>query len=385
MGLLSSRINYMFALSILFAFEFLSNMMVTFVGELPGLLFAFAVNGVCIGFVDGILNFIFLLLWGRQAMPFVQIAYFIMGCGMISAPVLSKLFLSVPLDEVVMVGVEFTENSETRVTRLYLIVAVFQGINAGIFLIVWFFYPETTDHPSRLKQDTGEESESSDAGSKRRWRIIVVILHLICMHVYYGVEVSFGSYLTAYSVQIGLTKADGAQLTTLFWSTFTVFKAVAILYIPWIGYASNTLLGLTVMLVGSVLLLPFGGSSSSDTRLLSAGVGMTGTGLSVIYSSTLLFLEEYMPITGVLGSLMCVSVAMGEFTFPALISLFIESYPTMLMWTGLFSAVTMILAFSLIVVICRNKLTTQTQASISIGHVQPTAETDVEKNIDSRG
>ena len=360
MGLLSSRLNYMLALAVLFAVEFMSNLMAGLSGDYNILLSAFGLNGVCIGFVDGILNFIFLLLWGREAMPFMQLGYFMMGCGMIASPMLSKLFLSVPVTDIMEDGLEVVHMSETHVSRLYLLVALFQLLNALLVLGVWFAYPETTDHPSRATNEqqplvTAVGRMAKSDSDKRVWRILVIVLHLICVHVYYGIEVAFGSYLTTFAVEseLHLSKEQGTRLTTLFWSMFTLFKAVAILYIPFVGNACNILLGLAVMLAANGFLLPFG---QSNVTLLWIGVAVIGAGLSSIYACMLRYLEDFVPISGVLGAMTCVSVVMGEFTFPVLISFFIESHPTVLLWAVLFSSLVMATLFPAIMLICLSRL-----------------------------
>ena len=166
---------------------------------------------------------------------------------------------------------------------------------------------------------------------------------------------TFGSYLTTFAVKchLKLSKADGAHLTTLFWSTFTLFRIATVFYITLIGNEINIFASLSVILAANVLLVPF---ADNNVYLLWTGVALIGIGVSSVWACVFGFLEEHFPVSPLVSAFMIVSATLGEFVFPAIISLFIRSYPMILMWITLFCSAGIAILFSFMSLICRFKI-----------------------------
>ena len=383
------------------------------------LLLVFALAQIPLGMFEAGSNMYILHLWGSQMTPFMQSLHFAFGVGALLAPVVAAPFLNEQEDgetqdadcDGTTVSATFTGNSSNisdsvsesfhpelvRLVYPYSIAAAVMLANSLFYLIVWWIYPLTSAHPSKRLQQQEQSSaanssttltrcrsqastlDDSDVDACKRqesfqmdmmeqqpadrttslsykmWKVIVVMLTLIFMHIYLGLEITFGSYLMTFAVKcnLNLSKADGAHLTTLFWSTFTLFRIFTVFYIEFVGNQLNIFASLTVVLIANVLLVPFG---SHNLPLLWTGVALIGIGVSSIWACVFGFLEEHFAVTSLISAFMIVSAVLGEFVFPVVISSFINCYPMILMWVTLFCSCGITIAFCLMSLICRTKL-----------------------------
>ena len=186
------------------------------------------------------------------------------------------------------------------------------------------------------------------------WKYTAVILTMIFAHLYYGVELTFGSFLVTYVVEaLGKSKKDGTRLTSLFWGTFTFWRLTTVFYIEYIGAEMNILGMLTVILLGNVLLIPF---ASSSEVCLWMGVAVIGLGTSSIWSAMFGYLEEHFPVTSKISGSLIVSAAFGEFIFPVIISYFVTTAPDVFLWVTLFCSLALTLIFLLLMYVMRYKV-----------------------------
>lgn len=281
---------------------------------------------------------------------------------------------------------------QVRLVYPYTILAIVSALSAAFTLLIWFYEPETTGHPSRLpdlsnhhepvpqeevetnhvqlevavvpgegesKQVDQEEEEEGNNHRQTRsykcYKVLTILLVMLFMHTYLGLEISFGSYLTTFVVKSGLplTKSDGAHITTTFWATFTLFRVLTVFYIEYVRTEANILASLVIILLANCFLVPFGDTS---VPFLLTGVCLIGIGTSSVWASLFGYMEEFFPVTSFIGSLIVISAVTGEFVFPYVISNFIDHYPRILIWVTLFCSVSTSLLFLLIMLLCRVKL-----------------------------
>lgn len=412
MGVLYSRVNILLSTSITFAFSAVLTAAVPHVTVLWPLLLIFVLNGTCLGFFEAACNVTMLYLWGREAMPFMQALNFMYGSGAMIAPLIAEPFLIVRNES------EDSETRNTSIPDIfhpeevmlvypYSIAAVILVLCAVTNFILWIMFPDTTEHPSRTPLASKNSNNNNDKdndrisikelaldvsnlmhgteiiisirqasclnlpgqvenhadngqGSRRsenyfRWKCAVLALVFLFMHIYLGLEVSFGSYLPAFVVQsdMRLTKATGAHMTTLFWGMFTFVKVTTIFYIKWIGNQANLLMSLLVMVTASGILKVYGNESET---MMWVGVGLIGAGLSSVWGCMFGYLEDLFPVSSLIASLMVVSAMLGEFVFPVIISSFIQTYPQILLWVVLLCSSSMTILFMLIMLICNTKI-----------------------------
>ena len=411
-GVIYERINFLAGTGVAYILAACLTLSFGFLRSLWSLLLAFTLNGACLGFVEAGSNVFILHLWGRETAPFMQSLHFMFGSGSLIAPLIAEPFLIVrnSTDAADVHGGGSDDSNrifhpdEVRLYGPYSIIACLLLANAILILSVFKVYPVTEPHPTRVaaapeaapasaaqpetngtrngslasEEDEGigestdsvkaavplpNESQTKDDGSRlvydkhyAGYKILTIVLVLIFMHIYLGLEISFGSYLMTFAVNsdLKLSKATGAHLTTLFWSTFTLCRVVTILVVNKVGNGCVICVSLSVTLIATAILTPFGNSSEP---LLWTGIALIGCGMSAVWACMFVFLEEYFPVTSVVGSLMIVSGVLGEFVFPVIISAFIKDYPQILLWTVLFCSVSISLLFAAISLILRSKLT----------------------------
>ena len=248
----------------------------------------------------------------------MQALHFWFGSGALLAPMIAEPFL--------IIRNETEENilehsNETRIyhpenVRLltpYAVIAGYLVFNAVINFLIYKKYPVTTEHPSRAAKqepEAPEQLESVDGKQFKKmtvmepeivynknyknWKILTILLTLLFMHIYLGLEISFGSFLMTFSVKsdLKLTKATGAHLTTLFWATFTFIRLGTILVIQWAGNCAIILISMSIVLIANVILAPFG---NSNETLLWAGVALIGMGMSSVWACIFGYLKNFSP------------------------------------------------------------------------------------------
>jgi FHS family Na+ dependent glucose MFS transporter 1 len=388
-GAIYSRINFQQAISIAFLLSACLTVSVAYLRKLWLLFLIFVLNGACLGFFEAGSNVYLLQLWGKETAPFMQAIHFMFGSGALIAPLVAKPFLI----ERNLTEMEMYENpnvtrvyhpDQTKLIAPYGFIAAFLVVNALFNLIVYRIYPVTEEHPSRKARqqpETGHQLDSingNHSGDKKtnnnhpeeklynknykRWKILTIALVLLFMHTYLGLEISFGSFLMTFAVKsdLALTKATGANITTLFWSTFTLIRVITIFVIEWAGNAVIILISMTIALGANIILFPY---ANTDETMLWAGVAMIGIGMSSVWACIFGYLEEFFPVTSVIGSLMIVSAVLGEFVFPVIISAFIKEYPQILMDVVLFCSCSIFTLFLFIMLLCRTKLSPITKKS----------------------
>lgn len=313
----------------------------------------------------------------------MQALHLMYGLGALAAPLIAQPFLVETSDVDTLKpndnNAEVFHPEKVRLIVPYFIVATQMMCNAVIFFLLWRAHPETEPHPSRtqpvkvdlrLPESTSNDDRKNDARScapestitctaidqsDRKYKGIVCVLVILFMHIYYGLEITFGSFLMTFAVKskLRLTKADGAHLSSLFWSTFTFLRLFTVFYIEWVGAELNIFVCLVVILIANGILVPYG---NKDVSMLWTGVAMIGLGTSSIWSCMFGYLEEYFPVTNMIAAGMIVAAIVGEFVFPVVISTVVDEMPEILLWVTLFCSVMISILFTLIVIVCRLKL-----------------------------
>lgn len=191
------------------------------------------------------------------------------------------------------------------------------------------------------------------------WKVFVVIMATAFMHIYYGLEITFGTFLTTFANKspIKLETTEGATITSIFWATFTFWRLPTIFYVEWIGPIRTILINLVVLVIGNIILVPWG---STHTWALYTGTALVGLGASPIWASMFGLLELFFPVTSGIASTMITAAMIGEFIFPTIISGFVACTPKVFVWVALFCSLSVITLFGAITLVCLYKLTEPT-------------------------
>lgn len=233
-------------------------------------------------------------------------------------------------------------------------------VNALFHLLLWLTFPVTEEHPSRMCQreaDICADTAHLLQKGKRYtiWKLVTIVLVLMLMHIYYGLEISFGSYALTFAVHshLKLSKSTGAYLTAAFWSSYTFPKVLAFFLVKWIGSEKTIVCSLVVTLIGNVVLVPFGNDSP---LCLWIGTVIVGIGMSSNWGCMFSYVEEIFYLTSSMGSFMIGAAMAGDFVFPTLISMVIEQKPTFLLWTICSYSIAITILFLMIMGLRRTKM-----------------------------
>jgi FHS family Na+ dependent glucose MFS transporter 1 len=376
-GIIYGKVNFQLASCIIFLLASLFSFLMPFAQTLVFLLSLFAVNGICLGFFEAGASVFMLHLWGKEAADFIQALQLMYGAGSLIAPLIAQPFLvAIEKDFILVNGteVEIFHPEMTKMIYPYSILAAFMAFNAVFLLIIWIVHPETPDHPSRFEEedetkdqelknqsygsiiiDAKTESIPSESSHTKVWKVLIIFLVIIFMHITFGLQVSFGSYLMTFAVNshMRLSKSIGAYLTTLYWTAFSLTKVAAIFFVNKLGHEVTILISLIMMMFGGALLVPFG---DTDVTVLWIGVGLEGIGISSIFACVFGYMELYFPVTDLIGSLIAMSSVLGELSFPVIISHFIEADPQILMIILMGSSCILTAIFLFIMFVCKTKL-----------------------------
>jgi len=387
--------------------------------DLYALLCCFFVNGILLGAFEAAANAFLLHMWGKEIGPFMQAFDFFFGVGALLAPLVAQPFLleteNLDIDFTTLFPIFANETTtpvsvysstmeyynslktdispdDLKLVYPYSIIALVLAFNSVFLLILWIHSPNIEEHPSRAKPvttkskydaatstatiststtletlETGIERLRSNSKSTqtpitkdivnqyKKSKLFAVILSMMFMHTYYGLELTFGSFLVTFAVEsdLKLSKRIGVQMTALFWGTFTFWRLITIFYIEYIGNGLNIFACLTVVMIGNLLLVPFGNSS---VTCLWIGVALMGLGTSSIWSSLFGYLEDNFKVTSRISSSMIVSAMVGEFIFPIVISTFVAETPQVFLYVTLFCSISLVLLFLGLVSVMRLRI-----------------------------
>lgn len=146
------------------------------------------------------------------------------------------------------------------------IAALFYFVVLLGFLLVYFLFPENTIHPSRTECDPNEDSQAKKDKFKlnkpvsKYTRIFIVVLSIIAMHAYCGLEISFGSLLSPFAVKSNLqmTKSEASFLTSSYWGCFTFLRVFSLIAIIYLSPRLLLMLNFIIIMLSNAILMPFG-------------------------------------------------------------------------------------------------------------------------------
>ena len=352
-GCLYPKVNFQLTSACLWTYMALLKFVVPFLPSLPWLLTQSALFGIGLGAFETGLNAFVSILWGQENMPFRQIILMILGCGTIVSPLVLEPFLMTKEDARMNETILYHPDQVKLIYPFSILSAIFASTAIFTFC-VWFYFPETTNHPSRIVCDPESQKGAKD-WKDSWWSIAVVVLVIFFVFLDMGVEGPMNSMIASFAIhsKIGLSPQSAARLTSLLFTCTTLTRAASVLYVPLISVDGNWVLNCILMLSASNILLFFGNQSE---QLLWLGVGLMGmstaTNVPCIYG----YMEQYFPVSSMISSMFCIANGVSFMLFPYIVSNFIVDQPHFFLYSN--SLVSTCLAVTLItvVILCRFKL-----------------------------
>ena len=398
-GIIYPYVNFQLFVSICMGATVIMHVWIPFNRTYPELITTFFVNGIFSGFTGTAANIHMIELWGKENGPFLQALHFSYGVGALISPLIVRPYL---LESEFIEGMEpetlllstmngtvtererVQEESYTRddVQLRYpcWIVAGFTLIPTIIYFLLWRLHPKSNPHPSRLadnailnnvdqgdpeklkkqqemKDKLQEVDRQRNTKSYKIYKFVAIGLMMCFMPIYYGVELTFGNYLATFAVKsdLHLSKATGADMTSLYWAMFTFFRLSTVFYIDYLGAEMNIVMNTIVILAANAVLSPLYFGYQLNWCLWMGSV-MMGMGCSSIWASAFGYLETYFPVSSRIASFVMVSTAIGDFSIPFIMSQYIKDYPNVFLYITLVSSLIMTLVFLAVVVVCKLKL-----------------------------
>lgn len=327
------------------------------------------IMGIVLGFVDTSFNVFLIHIWGMKNPPFLHALHFCYGVGALISPLVARPFLLRYPEKggrESLHGSQYTRE-DVQLVYPYFIIAGYFFLVSMFFWILWKVSPQTPRHPSSEgdapddgsddKYNDKEKSVTFDLKSHKRYRRLLVIA-LIClfMHLYCGLEIIFGDFISPFVVKsdLHMSQQTGALISSVFWIALTFCRLGAVFFIDYIGVERNIFLNLTFIVISSTILLPFGTSTQWG---IWAGSVFMGLGLSSTWPSIYGFMEQYFHVTSRIAASLIISASIANLTIPAIISPLLTAYPQIFVITTAVIAVGMITLFTSITILCRRNLT----------------------------
>ena len=194
------------------------------------------------GNVDTAGNVIILNIWeGRDSGPYMHAVHFTFGLGAFLAPLIARPFLVNEASEVSHHGVH--QESQLNITEsdsppdfdsywtiktLYPLISCY-GMVTTVGCIYYFLRDRQVSNTSPTAEIKTDQDKPDQVGD--RIKLLIVGLLGIFFFLYVGMEVAFGTFISVFAVESDLkfSRAQGSDVTAVFWGTFAAMRGVAVL------------------------------------------------------------------------------------------------------------------------------------------------------------
>jgi MFS transporter, FHS family, Na+ dependent glucose transporter 1 len=248
------------------------------------LLFAIFLNGLASGILDVGGNTLLIWTHGEKSGPFMNGLHFFFGVGSLIAPLLLARILLLTGD----------------ITWMFWTFTI-----ACIPMAIWFWYlAEPT--PSVAQED----------GKNTSFPIVPVMLVVVLLVFYVGLEMGFGSWIYTYALTLNLeTEITAAYLTSAFWGSFTFGRLVAI----WISTRFRPVTIIWTDIIGCVLGILIIMLWKDSNAALWSGTIILGFSMASMFPTIILLAGERIQITGTVTGLFLLGSGGGNMLLPWLI------------------------------------------------------------------
>ena len=295
-------------------------------------------NGSSLGALENGINVLTIETWrgvdiGAGLFHSIHFAF---SVGTFVAPLLSIPFLS-----------SHEENRPSRINVFYALMAAVHLLVAAVF-----FFLSIVEARDRSVAQNAAEKKDEKAAKYSKSAIFLVALMLVYYCVYIGLEYTLSNFLTAFAVEseLGLSKAEGAEATSIFWGCFALTRFLGIFAAMKLTPAAILTVCFSLITVSNVLLSVY---AQTYAILFQVCVGGMGLGMGPIYAAGMTWLEQFMPITNKICGALTVSVYFATVAFPLGLGQFITDTPMVIMHTSLVCSVANTLVFVAAVILVK--------------------------------
>jgi FHS family Na+ dependent glucose MFS transporter 1 len=171
-------------------------------GSLPVLLLIFFINGLPIGLINTGSNTLLMWTHDAKAGPYINGLHFAFGLGAFLAPTVFA--------QVINLGGAY-QHAYWALAGL--------AVPIGLFVL---FLPGSPEHPDKRE-------DSAHSQQNLRNVLPAVIIAMLFLFFYVGSELTFGNWIYTYALTLNLADVTrAAYLTSAFWLTFTIGRAISV-------------------------------------------------------------------------------------------------------------------------------------------------------------
>lgn len=317
--------------------------LVALVSNLCSLILVFVASGFCLSFLEASGYAYAVELWGTKSAVVLNAQMLVYGAGAFIAPFMAQPFITDTDSLTSLVVDDDMENISSHIKYLFAIVSGVMTCFAVCHFFLWFVCPETPVHETVVLTRTHTRHDGLRNGGCTR--VIAVVVTLIMVFCYYGLEIAFGSFLVTFAMEsdLQLDKESCAHLLTLSAAVITFPKVAFIFPSKFLDTEKTILSSLFLLLLGSVILVPFGNQSIT---YLWAGVAIVGLGMSLVWGCLLAYVDQVIGLSSRISSCMTIASSVGDLVYPFLISSLIEGEARVFLWTVAFCSVSSFILFA---------------------------------------
>lgn len=240
-------------------------------------------------------------------------------------------------------------------------IAVISAAVGLLFLAMFIFARETTDHPSRNAPVVEQSKDGSRVevirNVKPKMRIFVILLTSFFMLFYVGLEKTIGTFIPAFGHDgpLQLPKKSGALISAVYWITFTSFRLIAVFLSGIFGSLPVLIFNISITILATIFMCAI----QTSEPVFWASCALIGIGLSSTWGSLFGFMESQFPLSGKIVSCFTVGACLGSSFVPAVIGMLMANNNEIFAWFCLVFSLLIALMFAVIYVICRTILFTE--------------------------
>ena len=234
-------------------------------------------------------------IWeGRDSGPYMHALHFTFGLGAFLGSSLSRPFVFNEEDANYDQTNVFLSQGKWTIRTLYPLVGLY-GLLSATGFIFYFITNNNHDYDPLMKEDKDPIGENNSKVPSKK-NIFIVTLMSVIFFLYVGIEVTFGTFIALSSVKssLAVSRAEGSDVTAVFWGTFAASIGLAILLaivaqpglIMWGSYS--------VCIIGAAVLSTMADYSSTA---LYIGTSLMGVGMASIFATGFLWTEQIMTVT----------------------------------------------------------------------------------------
>eukprot|EP00002_Diphylleia_rotans_P007666 TRINITY_DN17314_c0_g1_i1.p2 TRINITY_DN17314_c0_g1~~TRINITY_DN17314_c0_g1_i1.p2 ORF type:complete len:530 (-),score=100.60 TRINITY_DN17314_c0_g1_i1:338-1927(-) len=288
----------MYAGNVLLAMSLLctaiGNVLIPIARNIYLLLLGVSCQGVAMGFLDTGGNVLLMRVHEGQSGPYMQAMHLCFGLGSLVSP----LFIRAAMGS--MDGAFDW---------------AFYGISIFIFIVSIFLMYSPSPALPKAQNTEPHPSDNKLLGLTRP--ILILCIHCgALLFVYVGLEVGYGAFLLAYSVEsVGVTEAEGQYLTSLYWGSLSLGRLIAIPIAT--RYSPRQMLA--VDFAGCFTAGVIIWTLHEYETALWVGSLIFGTSMGSIFPATISLGESYVAVSGRIASFFVMGAAFGETFVPMLL------------------------------------------------------------------